>query len=126
MDLEQFANMRSEDQKHYLTFITGEARKLLIETGHPDDAKRLDALFRDIPRGSGWSVGEAQFESVMVKLRRFQNGPDTPEDLRGTIRISVASLFSQVLVNNGIKLTGNFTQRLDRGSRNRVFYQKPD
>ena len=126
MDLEQFANMAAEDQTHYLTFITGEARKLLIETGHADDAKRIDALFRDIRRGSKQSVGEAQFESVVAGAQHFKSSPDIPASLRGTLQISVASLLSQVLVNNGIKLTGNFTRALDRSSRNRVFYQKPD
>ena len=126
MDFEQFVNMTAEDQKHYLTFMVREARTLLIETGHPDDAKSVEALFRDILRGSKQSPGEAQFEFVVAGAQRFKNSPGTPASMRGPLQISVASLLSQVLVNNGIKLTGNFTQTLDRGSRNRVFYQKPD
>ena len=126
MDIEQFANMTAEDQKHYLTFMVHKARALLIDTGHSEDAKSVDALFRSTSRGNQQSAGETHFESLVAKAQHFKNSPDIPAPMRGPLQISVASILSQVLVDNGIRLTGNFTQRLDRGSRNRVFYQKPD
>jgi hypothetical protein len=94
MDFEQFTNMTAEDQKHYLTFMVGEARALLIETGHPDEAKRVDALFRDVFPGSGQSVGEAQFEFVVAGAQHFKNSPRTPASMRGPLQISCIPSFA--------------------------------
>jgi len=122
MDVQQFANMTTEDQKHYLTFLVNEARQLLIQQGEQDQAERTRQLFRDVPPGSDRSLGAALFNSVVAStLNDFAN---VPEPLQGTMRSSVESLLSQVLVKHGATLTRNFTQTLETATRNRVFYQK--
>jgi hypothetical protein len=124
MDVQQFANMTAEDQKHYLSFLVRESQELLAQQGERDEARKVERLFRDVPRGSDRSIGESQFDALLPRVLHFVT--NVPAPLKGTMRSSVESLLSQVLVNNGIKLTRNFTQRLSRDARNRVFYQKPN
>ena len=124
MDVQQFAKMTAQDQKHYLSFLVRESQELLAQQGERDEAQKVERLFHDVPRGSDRSIGESQFDAMLPRILEFVT--NVPPPLQGTMRISVESLLSQVLVNNGIRLTRNFTQRLTRDARNRVFYQKPD
>ena len=124
MDVQQFAKMTAEDQKHYLLFLVRESQELLAQQGQRDEAQKVERLFHDVPRGSDRSIGESQFNALLPGVLEFVT--NVPHTLLGTMRSSVESLLSQVLVNNGIRLTRNFTQRLSRDARNRVFYQQPN
>jgi len=123
LDVQQFANMTTEDQKHYLAFLVNKAQQLLIQQGEQDQAEKTTQLFRDSPPGSDRSLGASQFHSALTStLDYFAR---VPAPLQGTMRSSVESLLSQVLVKNGITLTRGFTQTLEAATRNRAFYQKP-
>ena len=124
MDVQQFGNMTAEDQKHYLSFLVREVQELLAQQGKRDEARKVERLFRVVPKGSDRSIGESQFDSLLPRWLDFVTNVRPP--LKGTMRSSVESLLSQVLINNGIKLTSNFAQKLSRDARNRVFYQKPN
>jgi hypothetical protein len=124
MDVQLFANMPAELQKHYLAFVVNEAEQLLIQLGERDQAERVQRLFHQIPPGSDRSLGVSQFESILTSTLSFVT--NAPAPLQGTIRAPVEGVLSQVLINNGLELTRNFSQTLNRITRNRVFYRKPN
>jgi len=121
MDVQQFSRMATGDQKDYLAFVVSEAKEVLNQAGEREQAEGVDQLFRDILKGTDRSTGAWQFERVLATSLHFV----TTSPVQGMTR-SVEAVFSQVLVNNGLKLTRNFTTALERATRNRVFHRQSD
>jgi hypothetical protein len=120
MTVDQFDRMAAEDQRHYVTFLVSEAKKLLKDEGQRELARNIERLFREIPPGDDRSRGERQFEASLAAAR----GSRVRISLRNAPSGEVEFAFVDALFTLGIKPSPAFFEHFGPATYNRVFFQK--
>ena len=119
MEIQMFDDMATQDQRDYLKFLVKGAQKVLIEQGRRDLAAKVQQLFHEIHPGDHRSLGEAQFEASLGKMRAFiAENPNSP------LRFQFESVLIQTLYNNGIQPSREFQKRLAQVVREKPFWPK--
>jgi hypothetical protein len=109
MDILYFVRMAVEDQATYVSTLVEESAKMLRTTGHPDEAAKAIALFKDSTSHGGVSQLAANIKALQAKNTMSQsatNGRATSYDVEAAMELT--------LRNNGIHVPLKFLETINR------------
>jgi hypothetical protein len=99
MDILFFARMQLDDQADYVTNLVTGSAKLLRQTGHPDQAQKAIALFKDPSKHGGVSQLAAN-----IKAMQSTNTLNTTLAAPRGPTYDVEAAMQLTLRNNGIEI----------------------
>jgi hypothetical protein len=123
MEIQMFDDMAVQDQKEYIKFLVKDAERVLIEQDQRDQAAKLHELFQKIPSGEHRSLGDAQFETNLARLRSY--AAESAVDPHGfRFRVTVENALIVTMNENGVTTTGRFENTLAQIVREKPFWPK--
>ena len=119
MRIQMYDDMAKQDQQDYLKFLVKAAQEVLTDQDRPDLASKVRDLFQS-RGGDRRSLGEAQFEEVLAKMRAY-----FAENPRLTFTAGpVEGAFTQALINHGIDVPDKFSKSLKQVVTEKPFWPK--
>ncbi len=109
MDILFFARMALDDQADYVSSLVEGSAKMLRSTGHPDQAAKAIALFKDPSKNGGVSQLAKMIRQVQAKntLNTTLAAP------RGPV-YDVEAAMQMMLHNNGIEVPLKYLKTINR------------
>jgi hypothetical protein len=109
MDILYFARMQADDQATYVSEQVEDSAKMLRATGHPDQAAKAIALFKDASPNGGVSQFARNLKALQAKNTIKQNVSNS----RGVF-YDVEAALQLTLRNNGVDVPLKFLETSNR------------
>jgi hypothetical protein len=123
MEIQLFDDMAVQDQKEYLKFLVKDAERVLIDQNQRDQAAKLHELFQRVPPGERRSLGEAQFETNLGRLRSYAaESAAEPRAVHFTVTVENALIVT--MNENGVTTTGRFVNALAQFVKEKPLWPK--
>jgi hypothetical protein len=102
--------MALDDQATYVSELVEASAKMLRQTGHPDQAAKAIALFKDSSRQGGLGQLVTNMKALQAKNTINANVPNSHEAF-----FDVEAAMQLTLRNNGISVPLKFLESVNRG-----------
>ena len=109
MEILFFARMALDDQATYVTSLVEDSAKMLRATGHPDQAQKAIALFKDPTKNGGLNqlvVNMRHLQAQNTMTQSATNGRATNYDVEAAMQMT--------LRRNGIEVPLKFLESINK------------